>query len=210
MRYFAILFILSSSQCMAQKSYDATLSLRIEQIRGLDYYDDKIVTANDTIDYHDLSYPYWKSYDTYYEDDVVKYEYCSYVALKETKGEKPGTSSTIWRVVGGPHPYLFLRDTAKLEDLRKLLPDRHPYVRAYAFGALSYRTRDDMFPVIMDNMNDTTVITVIRGDSGDSAYPAELMIVYHLDHLSKKQKLELKGLIATAYPHFRYCRRFLD
>lgn len=210
MKFVAVLLMLCSSQCLAQQSYDALLSLRLEQIGKLSSYNNKIVTHNDSIEYHDMDYPYWKPHDTYYKDDVVKYKHCYYAAKKNTKTEKPGTSPAVWGLIRGPHPYLFLRDTAKAEDLNKLLSDGHPYIRIYAFAALSFRKQGNLFSVIIDNMKDTTEVTAHTGDTHEKTYPAELMILYEACCLDRNEKRRLIELIATKYSHLKDCNRYLD
>src|SRR5687768_16986230 len=122
MRYSIILLLLLLlGQCSPQTKYDEKLSLRLDQIRKLDFYDNSIVINIDSVEYHDMSFPYWKPNDIYYQDDIVRYKYSQYAALKETKGQRPDTSRTGWKLVMGPHPYLFLRDSARIDDLQKLL-----------------------------------------------------------------------------------------
>jgi hypothetical protein len=131
----------------------------------------------------------------------VKYKYCQYAALKETKGQRPDTSYTVWKLDRGRHPYLFLRDTARSEDLKRLLSNDHPYVRTYAFGALSFRKYGRLFSVIVHNLSDTTQMLEYTGDYGRNAYPADLMIEYEVYRLSNIEKRKLKRLIINTYSH---------
>jgi hypothetical protein len=156
----------------------------------------------DSVEYHDLSFPYWKSNDTYYQYDMVRYNYCQYRVLAEsTNGHRPDTSRTDWELWRGPHPYLFLRDTARLENLKKLMHDEHPYIRSYVFGALSSRKCDNLFSFIVDNLDDSTQMR----ESGDAEwiyiYPADLMIEYEAYRLSKREKKKIKELITTKYKY---------
>lgn len=201
MRSLFILLVLSTCTGFAQGGYDSTLQLKVAQIRSLEFYDNKIVYAIDTVDYNDLDFPYWKSGNTYYQDDMARFRYCTYAALKDTQGERPDTARQAWQLECGPHPFLFLRDTARQEDLRRLLADHHPFVRAYAFGALSFRGHGDLYEAILDNMKDTTSFREISGDVERNAYVAELMITYAYGVMSKTQRKELKRLIATRYRH---------
>lgn len=206
------MLVLCAGQCLSQRNYSTLLSLRLEQIKKLDFYDNKIVALKDSVEYRDLDFPYWKPLDTYYQDDMVKYKYCQYAALKDTKGQRPDISHDVWVIVHGPHPYLFLRDTARLEDLKLLLRHKHPYIRTYAFGALSYRKQDQdyLFARIIDNMKDTAEILEYTGDVGNGAYPVELMIQYEHARLNKKQKQKLKDLISANYTHLQESLDLLD
>jgi hypothetical protein len=203
MRYaLIILLVLLWRQCLSQTGYEAILSRRLEEIKKLEFYNNKVVVLIDSVEYHDLDFPYWKPNDTYYQDDMVRYKYCQYRVLKDsTRGQRPDTSSTEWAVTQGIHPYLFLRDTAKLEDLRKLTLDVHPYVRCYAFGALSFRRGTNLFPIVISNLKDTTQILEYTGDAGANAYPADLMIEYEAHRFSKEETRRLQELITTKYKY---------
>lgn len=189
---------------MSQDIYKETLSLRLDQIRKLEYYDSKVVFAVDTVDYRDMSFPYWNPNEIYYQDDRSRYKYCLYIALKDTQGERPDTARTSWTLISGPHPSLFLRDTARLEDLRRLLLDKHAYVKLHAFAALSFRREKNLFPTIQDNLKDTTQIYAVWGDSGRNAYPADLMIQYYVRQLTESEKTKLKEMIRHKYPYLKW------
>lgn len=177
------------------------LSSRLDQIKKMDHYDDKIVGGVDSLEYHDMSFPYWNSGDTFYTGDMARFKYCRYAALKDNVGQRPDTTPTSWTLIIGPHPYLYLRDTAKVEDLRMLLSDVHPYIKTYAFGALAFRGEPNLFSVIVDNLSDTTQITAWWGDSGVKMYPADLMIEYQVDHLTESEKARLTDLIKQNHPY---------
>jgi hypothetical protein len=203
MRHVTILILLLGwGQCLSQTTYSETLTRRLDQIRSLDFYDNKVVTKIDSVEYHDLDYPYWKQTDTYYQDDMVRFKYQLYrVFTDSTKGHRPDTCWTDWALSGGPHPYLYLRDTATVNDLRKLMLDSHPYVRCYAFGALSFRKTDNLFDVIVDNLKDSTKIVEYSGDAGLNAYPADLMIEYEVDRFNEIEKKNLRTLIQSKYKY---------
>lgn len=199
-----ILLILTSRLCWSQTRYAETLTLRVSQIKKLEFYDNKVVVHIDSVEYHDLDYPYWKAKDTYYQDDFARYKYCLYRVLTDsTTGHRPDTSRTEWALSRLPHPYLFLRDTARLDDLKMLVVDKHPYVRSYAFGALSYRKTGNLFSIIVDNLSDKTEILEYSGDAGMSAYPADLMIEYEIYRLTNGEKRKLKELINSKYTHLK-------
>jgi hypothetical protein len=202
MRYPLIVLIsLCWIRCLSQTDYDETLAVRLDQIKKSDSYDHKVVFAIDSVEYHDMSFPFWKPNDMYYQDDIARYKYCSYAALRDSKGHRPDTARTTWTLVSRPHPALFLRDTAKVDDLKRLLLDKHEYVKTYAFAALSFRKEGNLFPAIVSNLGDTTQMTAWWGDSAFNAYPADLMIEYALPLLSKSEKTELQALIRKKYPY---------
>src|SRR5687768_15866325 len=129
MRYITIIFlVLCWGQCLSQADYDEILSLRLDEIKKLAYYDNGVVIHVDSVEYHDLSFPYWNPHDTYYQDDMARYKHCQYRVLADsTTGHRPDTSRTDWALSRRPHPYLFLRDTARLDDLKRLMLDQHSY-----------------------------------------------------------------------------------
>jgi hypothetical protein len=138
----------------------------------------------------------------YYQDEMVRYKYRQYVVLTDsTIGQSPDTSQNDWRLVSGPHPYLFLRDTARLEDLKNLMMQESSYIRTYAFAALSFRKCDNLFPIIVDNLDDSNQMLVFTGDVGMNAYPADLMLEYEGYRLSKNEKKKIKKLIRTRYKY---------
>jgi hypothetical protein len=212
MRYsIIILQFLFWGQSFSQNSYDEVLVVRVNQIKGVQYYDNGVVIKIDSIEYHDLSFPYWTRNDIYYQDDIVRYKYCQYAVLTDsTHGNRPDTSRTEWTLFHGPHPYLFLRDTARSEDLVKLMSDENPYVKSYAFAALSSRKHDNLFSFIVDNLGDSTLMPESSSDVEDSAYPADLMIEYEAHRLSKDEKRKLKELITANYKYLTRALRALS
>lgn len=198
-----LLLVLASGYCLSQGNYQDILQIRLNEIKELKSYNNSIVIyISDSIDYHDLSFPYWSSNVKYYAGDIVRYKYCDYEALTDsTSGEQPDISPAAWKLFSRPHPFLFLRDTARSEDLKSLLKDKHAYVKTYAFAALSYRKGDNLFSVIVDNLPDTTIMQEFTGDVGGWAYPADMMIQYEAYRLSKDDKKRLKDLITTKYRH---------
>jgi hypothetical protein len=200
MRISIVILILISLRCYSQDNYTERLSVILEEIKGLDIYDNGIVILHDTEDQW-WGFPQWKASDGYFEGDFVKFKQCMYCALKNTKGKSPENSPNEWRLYKGRPPYLFLRDTAKLEDLERLLSSNHPYIRTYAFGALSYRKYDGLFSVLVDNLGDKTKIEEISGDVVSEAYPAQLMIQYQIYKLRRRKKSILRKLIRTKYHH---------
>jgi hypothetical protein len=212
MRYsIFITLVLFWGQGLSQPSYDSTLLLRLEQIEKLTTYNNTVVISIDSIDYcPDACFPYWKPSITFYEDDICRYKYCQYRAIKDSvRGIRPDTAGAIWKLIKGPSPYLFLRDTAKTEDLQKLLLNEHPYIRTYAFAALSYRKFDNLFPVLVANLKDTTKINQFTFDVEDSSCPADLMLSYAIEDFDSSHKDVIRKLILTKYSHLNTLEEIL-
>ena len=201
MRLYTIILTLVSSYCYAQQVYDQLLSLRLEEIKQLSFFNNSVIVFDKSSGYGS-TYPFWTSHMDYYEDDMVINKGGKiYQALVDNAGKNPGTSPKEWKLVPWRHPYFFLRDTAKVEDLKQLLNHEHPYIKTYAFGALADKNIDGLFKVILDNLNDTTRITQMTSDYGYDVCHAQLMMSYELDDLTTKEKNELKTLIDTKYKH---------
>src|SRR5262245_39863207 len=118
-----IVCFFSFAFCFAQQGYDSTLAARIKAIRELDFYNSGVVLFNDSTD-HGLDFPLWQKQRSYYEGDLIRFKECLYIAKADSRGERPSSSIDAWQLTRGPHPYLFLRDSAKVEDLRTLLSDK--------------------------------------------------------------------------------------
>jgi len=212
MRYSIFLaLVLLSGHGLSQSNYDSILSLRLEQIKKLSIYNNTVVISIDSIDYcPDACFPYWKPNITFYEDDICRYKYCQYRVIKDSvRGVRPDTAPDNWKLIDGPSPYLFLRDTAKTDDLRKLLSNKHPYIRTYAFAALSHRKFGDLFPVLVDNLNDTTKVDQFTFDVEGYSYPADLMLSYEIENFDSSQKDAIAKLILTKYSHLNTLEEIL-
>jgi hypothetical protein len=196
-----ILFtVLSTRLIFGQGDYQSSISRKINEIKKLAYYENSIVLF-DYKECYGYSIGCWNREVDYKEGDIViTRSSATYSAQLNNKGKDPTSSQREWKLLYGPHPYLFLRDSATLDDLKSLLVSDHIYVRTYAFGALSYR-KLGLFEIIVDNLKDTTLINQTTQDSRYEVYPADLMIQYQVGTLSKKQKAILKDLILTKYKH---------
>jgi hypothetical protein len=202
MKLFTLVLLgLCLGQCGYHEDHGNILSTRLDQIKNLAHYDDKIVSGIDSVEFNDMTFPYWKSIDTFYQDDMARFNYCQYIALKDNVGQRPDTSRSSWILISGPHPYLYLRDTATVDDLKRLLSDTHPYVKTYAFGALAFRQEPNLFSVIVENLKDTTQIEAWWGDSGSNVYPADLMIEYSVGRLTESEKNTLTELIKKEHAY---------
>lgn len=207
MRIAVIIVVVISHHCYAQVAYDARLSSRLEEIKKLDFFNNDVVISDDTSRY---GFPRWDSMEEYYQDDLVTSKGETFRAIVDSKGQKPGYSPNEWEFIHGTyHPYQFLRDTAKVDDLKKLLTHHHPYIRTYSFGALAHRKIDGLFKVIMNNLSDTTRIEQVTADYGYEVCPADLMIQYEMSEFSSEQKSTLKTLIMTKYPHLKEALKLL-
>lgn len=212
MRYSIFIpLVLFWVQGLSQTGYDSTLLLRLEQIKKLTTYDNTVVISVDSIDYcPDACFPYWKPSIIFYADDICRYKYCRYRAIKDSvRGIRPDTARTVWELIEGPSPYLFLRDTAKTEDLQKLLLHENPYIRTYAFAALSHRKSYNLFPAVVNNLSDTTKIKKLTFDVEDSSYPADIMLGYAIENFESSQKDVIRKLILTRYSHLNTLEEIL-
>ncbi len=171
--------------CCSRDNYEDMLSIRLREIEKLELYDNSFVVYSEA-DGYGSTFPRWKSDLDYYQDDMVIDDAGKmYRAIVDSKSKEPVTSQRDWQLIPWMHPYLFLRDTAKVEDLKKLLANTHPYIRAYAFAALANQDVDGLYDVILDNLADTTRMTQMTSDYGFDVCPADLMISYKLDDLNK-------------------------
>jgi hypothetical protein len=189
--------------CYGQGDYQSTLLRRVEQIRQLDIFDNSVVVYDDSSSYGS-TYPIWDPKADYFQDDMVALSRGRmYRALVDSRGKNPVSSSSEWALIGIPRPYLFLRDTAQIDDLKSLLKSDHPYVRIYAFGALVHRQHGDLFEIVVDNLSDTTNVDQMTSDYGYTVRPADLMLWYSVHLFSRSQKDTLRKLILTKYNHLK-------
>lgn len=205
---FILLLLSISSYC--QRSYDDILLKRVDEIKELAYYDNSFVVYDESSAYGS-NYVVWNSAADYYADDLVLDKNRKvFRALVDNKGKEPATSPKEWEFVPFSHPYFFLRDTARVKDLRKLLQNKHPYVKTYAFGALAERKEEGLYQVILDNLSHTTHIDQMTADYGYNVCPADLMISYLAETLTSDEKKQLEKLIETQYPHNKDAWRWLQ
>ncbi len=112
------------------------------------------------------------------------------------------------RVYNSYHPYQFLRDTARTEDLILLLNDENQFVRTYAFAALS-RRKIDLFPLLLEHLSDSAKFYVAVNDYGYQASTADMMIQYVLDELTIGQKDSIQNLILSKYDNLEVTKNIL-
>lgn len=190
-----------SLRCYSQDSYSITLSRRLEEIRKSDYFDNSVVVLDKETGYGS-NFPYWTATAEFYADDIVIFEGgMEYRALVDSRGKNPCTSPKEWQRISRVRPYLFLRDTAKVNDLKELLFSDHPYIRIYALAALAYRKSENLFQVVLDNLNDTTRIEHITSDVGYTVFPADLMLWHTVNTLNIEQRNIIAKLLLTKYTH---------
>ena len=197
---FLLVFLTSISICHGQDSYEVTLAERIAEIQaGTEYGNTPVVLSGSLGLYSD--FPERDSITVFYEDDVAGYDRCLYRARRETKGDKPGFSPGEWVLFRRAPPFLFLRDSARNEDLWQLLRSAHPFVRSYAFGALVYRKQPNLFRTVLDHLSDTTRFLQFTTDYGYEVSPADMMLSYLVEQLTPAQKDTIGHLIITQYTH---------
>lgn len=209
MRLFTIILIFISTHCHSQQSYEQLFLLRLDEIKNLTYYNNNVVIYKYGIGR--FSFDKWDRNRVFYIDEmVVGDDGQVYHALKDSKGKTPSNSPNEWQLSSFEHPYFFLRDTARTEDLSKLLLSDNPYVKTYAFGALTKRKFPGLYEVMLDNLSDTTQISQLTEDYGYDVCPADLMILYILYDMTKRQRKNLLALIKTDYPHLEDAIRTLS
>ncbi len=192
MRLKIIILTLVSTYCYSQQNYDKLLSVRLKEIEKLSIFNNSVVFFEKSSGYGS-TYPFWELDVDYYQDDIVKNKEGNfYLSLVDNNGKNPSMSPKEWQFMPYTHPYFFLRDTAKVEDLNKLLSHEHPYIRTYAFGALAHRKPDGLFKILTDNLGDTTRILQMTSDFGYEVCPADLMVMYLLSDLTTEQKKILR------------------
>lgn len=208
-RLFIILQVSPSIVSYSQNRYQEILLLRISEIERLEIFDNSFVAFTEATGYGS-NFPVWSEEIEYYEDDLVLDKNGSiYRVLKDNSGKVPHLYPHEWELVPWKHPYFFLRDTATVEDLRKLIHHQHPYVRTYAFGALANKKYDGLYQVILRNLKDMTRITQVTGDVGFDVYPVELMISYAVSILTREEVSNLRKLLNTDYKNLLYAKKIL-
>ncbi len=187
--------------CSSQDKYHQRLGEVITEIRQLTEFDNGMVTCTDSSGYGSM-YPYWTVSREFYKDDIVAFQRgTAYRALIDNSGKNPATSPNEWLMVHGSHPYLFLRDSARLEDLMELVKSDHAYIRVYSFAALVHRKAGNLYQMVVNNLGDTTKIEQFTSDYGYTVYPADLMLWYTAADFSTAQKDALKEMMLTKHSH---------
>lgn len=209
MRILILCFMLLSSRyCEAQFDYRTTLFRKLAEIREESTYDNSSVVFKELSDYWS-DFPSWEPSIDFFEDDIVLHKEQTYRAIRDSKGDKPSSSAGVWKLTDLSPPYRFLRDSAKTDDLRRLLASSHPYIRTYAFGALAYRKDRHLFPVLMEYLKDTVQFTQMTSDYGYSVCPADLAFEYIGPRLTRAQRDTVKHLILTRYTHLKTLEQVL-
>jgi hypothetical protein len=159
MRILTIVLVVILVTCCSRDNNDALLSARLREIEELDYFDNGVVVFTEKSGYGSTFSRWQPDYDFYQDDVVFDSTARFYRALADNIGKPPNSSPKEWEFLHRTtHPYFFLRDTARTDDLKRLLKHKHPYIRTYAFGALAKRDKEGLFNVIIDNLSDTTRI----------------------------------------------------
>ncbi|NBW38612.1 MAG: hypothetical protein EBR30_27055, partial [Cytophagia bacterium] len=208
MRIVLLLITLIPIFCHSQNDYQLTLKTRLQEIKQLDYFDNSVVVYDESSGYG-TTFPRWDPSEGYYLDDMTFVGGTIYIALVDSKGKNPTISPKEWAPLRRKLPYLFLRDTAKTEDIKALLRSDHPYIRIYAFAALAHRKYNGLFEIVLNNLNDTTRITQMTSDYGYDVSPADMMLAYSIRGFTAEQKDSLKQLILTRYNHLNSLEEIL-
>lgn len=205
MKIVGLLFLslIFGQHCYSQDTYNNRLAEILTEIRHLDYFENGVVILNDSMGYGSM-YPYWTASEVFYENDGVAFKRgTTYRALVDNLGKNPATSPDAWELIHGPHPYLFLRDSADVQDLIRLTRADHPYFRTYALAALASRKAVNVYPIVVNNLGDTTKVNHMSGDYGYMLYPADLMLWHTLADFSTAQKDTLEDLILKKHTHLK-------
>ncbi len=201
-RFFILLLMVG---CSTEDSYRLTLQKRIEEIRSEQYYDNSVVVLDESSGYGS-DWPVWDASEKYYKGDVARTPRAMfYEAIQDSKGQDPTESPEYWTLnrFASHRPYLFLRDTAHVEDLLMLTSADHPYLRAYALGALAHRGYDSLFQLILRNLGDTTRVSEMTGDDGSDAFVSELILSYAMDKFNAIEKDSIRTLIRVKYDYLK-------
>lgn len=206
---YTILLILIAANCYSQ-SYEELLTLRLEEIKKLTYFNNSVVVYPKGSGYGS-TYDSWGIDRDFFENEmVVGKDGEFYMALVDNRGKNPLESPNEWQLIPYIHPYFFLRDTARTEDLSKLLSNPDPYIKTYAFGALANRNFNGLYDVLLKNLSDTTRILQMTSDYGYDVCPADLMIMYLMNNITSRQKKNILGLIETDYQHLAEAKKYLE
>lgn len=97
------------------------------------------------------------------------------------------------------YPYQYLKNEVDIPTLIKLTDYPHPYIRLYAFTALSERDSTHIFDIITSHLMDTCKIENSYADMGSWDPVVDLMLYQGIEMLSKEQKDSLKDIIFFDY-----------
>ena len=202
MRIAILVLIVLPEFCYSQADYQSTFLIRLKEIRELGSFNNSVVVYDENSGYG-TDFPPWNPSQDFYQGDVTFVKGDIYTALVNSRGKNPISSPKEWTRIRRPLPYLFLRDTAKTEDIKKLLTSDHPYIRIYAFAALAHRKSDGLFEIVLNNLSDTTRFIQMTSDYGYEVSPADMMLEYSIHCFTIEQKDTLKRLILTRYNHLK-------
>jgi hypothetical protein len=198
--------LLTSISCLAQLDYKTKFAARVKEISELNQVNAGVVFSEG---FEHSDWTPWSPDRNFYTDDIVDHKGCLFRATSDSKGKDPFISRKEWTIYRGLHPYIFLRDTAKIEDLRALLKTENLFVRIYTVAALAQRRQDDLYPFVRSHLGDTTQIDQYSSDYGYAVRPADLMLWFTMDQFTVAQKDELKRLIIKDYRHLDCLRQVL-
>ncbi len=93
------------------------------------------------------------------------------------------------------HPYFYLRDSTKIEDLRLLTNYPNELVRIYSFRVLSEKKDKLLYATIVNHLTDTSKVEVWDYDYGWSSTVADQMINLGIRGLDSIHRDSLRDLI---------------
>ncbi len=93
------------------------------------------------------------------------------------------------------HPYFYLRDSSKIEDLRLLTNYPNELVRIYSFRVLAEKKDTAIFSIIINHLSDTLKVEVWDYDYGWNSTVADQMINLGLRRLDSISRDSLRDLV---------------
>jgi len=98
----------------------------------------------------------------------------------------------------------FFKDSCTKQQLLALMHFKKPIIRAFAFCAMLERKDIDVFPILRENLSDTTLIMWwYYSDAGNTVYLSDFYINKASNRISKSQLKELKNLILTKHSYLQ-------
>jgi hypothetical protein len=93
------------------------------------------------------------------------------------------------------HPYFYLRDSSKIDDLRLLTNYPNTLVRIYSFRVLAEKKDTSIFSIIINHLSDTSKVQVWDHDYGWSSSVADQMIRLGLRRLDSISRDSIRDLV---------------
>lgn len=199
-----IFTIISLTSLKGQVTGDTVLLNKLVSIRGEKHFRGDLITHEALNSNNSALFQRWDADVVYYQYDMVRVVGVYYECLSDSVvGMYPPQSPHQWRSDNNDHPYLYLQDSARTEDLVELLSDTHPFVRLYSFGSLVNRYHPEIYSILLTHLSDSTSVLVTAGDTmGEEAVPS-VMIWLAWTMLSSSQQETLRQLVKSKYHHIK-------